>query len=372
MNHKLQSMASIDMIQRWLEDYFANNKDKIKPSETELFLHSLLMRDNLSIDNLFIIDFFRQGDFSLISLLPCQGIVHFFRNDNFCNIKFNLSNQSLTRIKSDLFNSTFSYLMGSTNENLDWRYIRRLIKFIYDEKSFARVKDFIANTHFASSKGNLLVLYQFLGSYDPYHLGHRMMVQQTLQTLNNECNHACVSLMKSNNNKPSIKSNYEYRYTEAYYKFHSSILIDSFFATLINLPSGHGMSTNTLFHAHLIAYVAGSNKVNIVIGSDKFMSDFNKSEKLRKNGSAAGLQKFCFAYFVFYIIIRKEDFAVDIEKNVQMANENYLAKFVVIGRQCYSGEPISSSKIKSFYNSSNGNLIEKAKHMEYGDCLKGV
>lgn len=366
----MRRKQTISVIHSWIRDYLSA-PERVGEMATRLsvgedFLLSFFLNHDDSAVQQKADVFFQEHDFSLLSLASFSDLKRLFQLLEPEMIQYD-SIAVIQQLKPRMFAQSLSSFQTAKDQlNALW-YLRNLVKYVYNKDSFLKTKMILNQYPPIPSSYETLTVYQFLGSYNPYHMAHRAMVQQVLQNARSPLAHGCIAVMALNKSKPEIEENYLNRFSDTYIKLYNSNLIDPKHATLIDLPSGRGKSTDTLFHAHLISLVCHNPQVRIVIGSDKFIADIKRSLDLEKGQHEIGLKKFSLPHFRFFILVRKGDVVKEVRNLALMANQKYASKFKVLKQQTYEGESISSSKIKLYAASPDYTINQRARFMENGD-----
>jgi hypothetical protein len=115
-------------------------------------------------------------------------------------------------------------------------------------------------------------LYQFLGSHNPYHAGHRAMLRSLAATIHSGATLA-VTTMGVNQVKGLTMDDYRARHGCVVRGLRQMPTLATCVVTAVDLPSGIGLSRDTLAHSLLLAAIAGDDTVRVVMGSDKFVAD---------------------------------------------------------------------------------------------------
>jgi phosphopantetheine adenylyltransferase len=112
---------------------------------------------------------------------------------------------------------------------------------------------------------------QFIGSFNPMHVGHRTSIATTLDVAG-ERSSAIVQAVADHPIKKDSLPPYRERFVPAEEKLYSSSLIDLARATMLDVPLSLGLAKVGTAQIRLIADVAGDT-MRWQVGSDKFMAD---------------------------------------------------------------------------------------------------
>jgi hypothetical protein len=192
------------------------------------------------------------------------------------------------------------------------------------------------------------VLYQFLGSHNPYHVGHRVMIRSLIASGRAEDARMSVATMGSNGSKHLTPESYADRHigviaaiAREYGKTKAPVYG-------IDLPTGVGFSRDTTWHSYFMAALSGDHRIRIVMGSDKFAIDAHKLP------DDAHLQrKYYDAKRSFFIVVRHEDEPDSIYQIVDSLPQTVRKRITVLNKVSYSPGPASSSLIRALRSSSH-------------------
>ncbi|HEU4914254.1 MAG TPA: hypothetical protein VFT16_02500 [Candidatus Saccharimonadales bacterium] len=128
---------------------------------------------------------------------------------------------------------------------------------------------------------------QFIGSFNPQHVGHRSTIRDTLTAAGEGVN-GLVQVVQNHPIKKDSLPPYIGRFRQGEQKLYSSTLLNPSEVTMLDVPLGLGLAKRGAEQIRLIASVTGDEKMRWLVGSDKFMTDVNNvraGEQLDKAGA---------------------------------------------------------------------------------------
>jgi len=208
-------------------------------------------------------------------------------------------------------------------------------------------------------------LYQFLGSHNPYHIGHRVMVHSLVTACDISEMAMSIATMGVNVGKLLDLNTYAYR--------HVGVILSTTLRSMISLPvysidlpTGAGLSYVTTWHSQLLAVLAGDYQVRIVMGSDKFSLDTSAlANDARLRAKYADIRR------AFFVVCRQGDNEESIRDRMNSLPPDHRNRITVLPKVNYSPGPASSSLIRSLRSSplvSDVQLSDLLAHGELNDA----
>ena len=199
---------------------------------------------------------------------------------------------------------------------------------------------------------------QYLGTFDPQHIGHRIAVQSSLTTEGNDSS-AVIHVMEQHPRKKSFTASYDERYEISEERFYESTLLDNTRITQVDVPGGVGLAEQYPRQMELIADISGDQEHRWLTGSDKLLLD---AAAVRKGVSAQkAIARFSDPKMHAYITHRKSDDRQALENEIDFVTDYFGTKVTLVNELPYDCAPASSSRVKQLR--SEGRHIE-ANHME--------
>lgn len=202
---------------------------------------------------------------------------------------------------------------------------------------------------------------QYLGTFDPQHIGHRVAVQSGLLTAGEESS-ALLHVMGQHPRKKNFQSSYAQRFDESEKRFYESSLLDNDRITQIDVPGGVGLATQYPLQMELLADITGDDERRWLTGSDKLILDAT-AVRGREDSSTSrkAMTRFSDPKMHAYIVHRQSDDKTTLENDVDYVVDRFGTKMTIVDEQPYDCAPASSSKIKQLR--AEGRNAE-ADHME--------
>ncbi len=200
---------------------------------------------------------------------------------------------------------------------------------------------------------------QYLGTFDPQHIGHRIGVQSALLAAGGRSS-VIATTMGSHPFKTGFNRPYVDRFTAAEQRFYESPLIDNTRLTTLDVPGALGLGAANYEQMQLLADLAGDSQMRWTIGSDKFLLDANAI----RAGEAVPRARARFANSALhpYVIHRQSDDFTELENSIDYITDTFSTEVTLVEELPYDCAPASSSKIKQLR--AEGRNVE-ADHMEY-------
>lgn len=126
---------------------------------------------------------------------------------------------------------------------------------------------------------------QYIGSFNPQHIGHRTTVQSTLATAG-EASEVVMQIVDRHPIKQDLPP-YGPRFSSAEEKLIASTIIENERVTVLDVPAGNGLARDGAAQIELIADTVGDEEMRWLVGSDKFMSDVNSMRSGKLTSRAA-------------------------------------------------------------------------------------
>lgn len=201
---------------------------------------------------------------------------------------------------------------------------------------------------------------QFIGSFNPQHVGHRFTMGRTLEA----AGHRSSGIMQVVQNHPIKKDSlppYDTRFRQGEERLYSSTLIDPALVTLLDVPLSMGLAKRGDTQIALLAHVTGDKKGRWLVGSDKFMTDVRNVQ----NGTALDKAGARFSNVQLFVARRAAENMKEIEEGAAYARERFGAEITLLpeieDKQILMA---SASAIRAYR--TEGRHAE-ANHLEYGD-----
>ncbi len=204
---------------------------------------------------------------------------------------------------------------------------------------------------------------QFLGTFDPQHIGHRIALSSTLAVMGDEAS-ALVHVMEQHPLKPSFSHSYAERCAASEKRLYRSSLLDTARVTQVDVPGGIGLANCGVEQMRLLADISGDRSLRWLIGSDKLEHD---TAAIRLGVAAVkAVRRFSEPRLHAYVIRRQFDEVATLQNDVDYVTSRFGVPVTVIEELPYDCAPASSSRIKELR--AEGRNTE-ADHMELYDTL---
>lgn len=201
---------------------------------------------------------------------------------------------------------------------------------------------------------------QFIGSFNPQHIGHRSTMKDTL-ALAGANSSGIVQIVQNHPIKKDSLPPYEERFADSERKLYSSTLISPVEVTLLDLPLGLGLAKKGIAQIDLLADITGDDKRRWLVGSDKFMTDVTNvqaDKELNKAGAR-------FRDVHLYVAQRDTQTIAEIEIGADYVRDRFGAEITIVppaNDQLVLGA--SASKIRALRSQQRH---QEADDIEYGD-----
>ncbi len=204
---------------------------------------------------------------------------------------------------------------------------------------------------------------QYLGTFDPQHIGHRIGIQSGLETAGDQSS-TLVHTMGQHPRKSNFREPYEKRYIDAEERFYKTPLLDNTRVTQVDVPGGVGLATQGLEQMKLLADVCGDTELRWLIGSDKLILD---ATAIRENRSPdKAVTRFSEPRMHAYVIHRQSDERACLENDIDYINDRFGTPVTLVDELPYDCAPASSSRIKELRTEGKH---DEADHMELYELL---
>lgn len=206
----------------------------------------------------------------------------------------------------------------------------------------ADYRTIVAESHasaLGTTGGPKAPLYQLLGSHNPYHFGHRVMIYSLLKAGLLEQGSAVVTTMGVNKKKLLSLDSYARRYLGVVRQLAMDPVLRTAPVSALDLPTGVGASTNPLFQSALIAALADDSVVRVVMGSDKFLLDMD----LFQQGDRYAIAKYLAYDRRHYVVVRQESSPTEIKRRLDEVPELDRNRVIILPKVDYGHELASSS-----------------------------
>lgn len=200
---------------------------------------------------------------------------------------------------------------------------------------------------------------QYLGTFDPQHIGHRIAVQSALAT-EGESASAILHTMGQHPRKKSFSASYEERSRQAEQRFYESPLLDNKLITHVDIPGGVGLAESYPEQMALLASFSGDTEYRWLTGSDKLLLDVNAI----KLGHAAekAARRFSDPNMHAYFLYRKSDERREFENGIDYVIDQFGTHVTIVEEAPYDCAPASSSLVKQLRDAGK---YDEADHMEF-------
>lgn len=200
---------------------------------------------------------------------------------------------------------------------------------------------------------------QYLGTFDPQHIGHRTTVRSVLEVAGDQFG-ALVHVMGEHPSKTNIHASYEARYDESEERLYRSSLIDNTRVTQLDVPGGTGLANHGLGQMELLADMSGDDCMRWVIGGDKFMLD---SANIRQKRSAAkAVLRFSDPRLRVYVVSHHPEELGQLKSDVDYIVDRFGTPVELVHPLPYDCAPASSTRIKQLRAAGRD---READHMEF-------
>lgn len=184
---------------------------------------------------------------------------------------------------------------------------------------------------------------QYLGTFDPQHIGHRIAVQSALMTEGDRAS-AILHVMGQHPRKKSFSASYEDRFKQSEERFYESKLLDNRRITQVDVPGGVGLSEAYPAQMELLASLSGDAEYRWLTGSDKLLLD---AKAIKQDRSAAkAIARFSDPKMHAYVVHRQSDDKQALENNIDFITDRFGTKITLVDELPYDCAPASSSRVK--------------------------
>lgn len=201
---------------------------------------------------------------------------------------------------------------------------------------------------------------QFIGSFNPQHVGHRDTIRATLEVAGNSAS-GIVQVVENHPIKKDSLPPYRGRFIQSEERLYTSTLLDATTVTALDLPLGLGLAKQGIAQIALLARLTGDNTLRWLVGSDKFITDV---ENVR-NGKALDKAGARFSNVQLYVARRDTESKEAVEAGMAYVRNRFDAAVTLVPE---TDNPLvlaaAASKIRQLR--SEGRQAE-ADIMEYAD-----
>lgn len=199
---------------------------------------------------------------------------------------------------------------------------------------------------------------QYLGTFDPQHIGHRIAIQSALAT-EGERSSAILHVMDQHPRKDNLGASYENRYVQSEERFYRSPLLDNTRITQVDIPGGVGFAEKYPLQMELLATLSGDDEHRWLTGSDKLLLD---ASMIRQGKPAAkAITRFLDPKMHAYIMHRKSDDRQALENGIDYVTDQFGTKITLVNELPYDCAPASSSRVRQLRAEGSD---DEANHME--------
>ncbi|HLZ14971.1 MAG TPA: hypothetical protein VKQ34_03180 [Candidatus Saccharimonadales bacterium] len=200
---------------------------------------------------------------------------------------------------------------------------------------------------------------QYIGSFNPMHIGHRATIARTLEAAGPNSS-VLVQAVAAHPKKTDLPP-YSDRFLPGERKLLHSAIVDPTRATFIDVPLSLGLAKVGTEQIRLIADVTGDDKMRWQLGSDKFITDV-RTVQAGKQLDKAGAR---FRNVHLYVARRDTETAEEINDGIGYLQENFGTGVTILAE---ASDPLiteaAASKIRAMR--AEGRHWE-ADEMEYRD-----
>lgn len=184
---------------------------------------------------------------------------------------------------------------------------------------------------------------QYLGTFDPQHIGHRIAVASALAT-DGPQSHGLVHVMADHPFKRTISRSYDDRYRESEERLYRSSLLDVMRVTQVDVPGALGFGTHGQTQMELLADVTGDERLRWLIGSDKLLLD---AAKIRAGESPQkAIARLSNPRTHIYVVHRQSDSLHELTNAVDFMADQFGTDVTLVPELPYDCAPASSTRIK--------------------------
>lgn len=199
---------------------------------------------------------------------------------------------------------------------------------------------------------------QYLGTFDPQHIGHRIAVQSALVTEGDRAS-AILHVMGQHPRKKNFSASYEDRFRQSEERFYESRLLDNRRVTQVDVPGGVGLAEAYPEQMELLASLSGDTEYRWLTGSDKLLLD---TDAIKQDRSAAkAITRFSDPKMHAYVVHRQSDDKQALENNIDFITDRFGTKITLVDELSYDCAPASSSRVKELRTEGRD---DEANHME--------
>lgn len=199
---------------------------------------------------------------------------------------------------------------------------------------------------------------QYLGTFDPQHIGHRIAVQSALVTEGDRAS-VILHVMGQHPRKKSFSASYEDRFKQSEERFYESRLLDNRRITQVDVPGGVGLAEAYPQQMELLASLSGDTEYRWLTGSDKLLLDVDAIKQDRS--AAKAIARFSDPKMHAYIVHRQSDDKRALENNIDFITDRFGTKITSVDELPYDCAPASSSRVKELRMEGRD---DEANHME--------
>lgn len=199
---------------------------------------------------------------------------------------------------------------------------------------------------------------QYLGTFDPQHIGHRIAVQSALTTEGDGAS-AILHVMGQHPRKKNFSASYDDRFKQSEERFYESRLLDNRRITQVDVPGGVGLAEAYPAQMRLLASLSGDTEYRWLTGSDKLLLD---ADAVRQGRSAAkAIARFSDPKMHAYVVHRQSDDKRALENDIDFITDRFGTKITLVEELPYDCAPASSSRVKELRMEGRN---DEANHME--------
>jgi hypothetical protein len=212
-------------------------------------------------------------------------------------------------------------------------------------------------------------LFQSLGSHNPYHVGHRVMIRTLCNDVGTGLGWISVSTMGRNRLKNLDLGSYAARHAAVINGLATAPSTRRSPVSAVDIPTGVGACHDTLWQSHLLATLAGDEKIRVVMGSDKFAADMAQlaAPTVDQAALARLRRKYDDPARSFLVVVRAEDDPDAIRALAARHQAGLAGSIRVLPKVHYWPAPASSTRIRQLRQSARPADSRLAERFEHGD-----
>lgn len=166
---------------------------------------------------------------------------------------------------------------------------------------------------------------QFIGSFNPQHIGHRYTMRRTLEAAGDSSS-GIVQVVQNHPIKKDSLPPYETRFKQGEERLYASSLLDPTTVTLLDVPLSMGLAKKGDAQIALLAHVTGDQKGRWLVGSDKFMTDVRNV----RDGKALDKAGVRFSNVQLFVARRATEDIAEVREGADYVREEFGAEIILL------------------------------------------